>query len=138
MGELGGPVSREDTSSQNHNIRPRQWGTGHGRAHLQQAVQEGDVVGPLLQGGVEERQGALDAARILAGVLVLWRRILCSRAGGVVSTGPSPSPNRNHPKKEQDGEHTGAQLVPPLARDGRVAAITVGRGRAAAGLKRHG
>jgi hypothetical protein len=49
------------------------------KTHLEQAVQERYIVGPFLQCCVKERQGAFDAARISAVVLVFWRCVFyCS------------------------------------------------------------
>ena len=71
-----------------------------GSSHLEKAVEKGDIVGPFLQGGVEQREGAIDAGGILAEALVLGIRVLYGqRMSAWSSTPPStlslclPAPN---------------------------------------------
>lgn len=109
-----------------------------GGSHLEKAVEEGDVVGPFLQGGVEQSKGSVDARGILAEALVLGRRVFCvhgiagqpgpSSIGSTVHALPPPPPPRP----------TLAQLVPPLPRDRRFTTRALWRYRATARFKRHG
>lgn len=59
-----------------------------GGSHLEKAVEEGDVVGPFLQGGVEQSKGSVDARGILAEALVLGRRVFCVHG---IAGQPGPS-----------------------------------------------
>lgn len=59
-----------------------------GGSHLEKAVEEGDVVGPFLQGGVKQSEGSVDARGILAEALVLGRRVFCVHG---IAGQPGPS-----------------------------------------------
>lgn len=99
-------------------------------ANLEQAVEEGDVVGPFLQRRVEERQGSFDAVCIFSIVPVFRRRILY---GGIQS---QHRINISH--KAQVASLTTSQLVPPLTRPGGLVARALGRRGTATRIKRHG
>lgn len=52
---------------------------GSSASYFEQLVEEGYVVGPLLEVGLEEAKGSIDARRISSVGLVLGRGFLCSR-----------------------------------------------------------
>lgn len=62
VGAFGGPVP---LSMATYNA------TCLAQAHLQQATEEGDIIGPLLKGVVKQREGSLDAGCIATVMFVL-------------------------------------------------------------------
>lgn len=48
---------------------------------LEKAVEEGDVVGPFLEGCIEQGESSFDAGSVLAVVLVLRRNFVCPSPG---------------------------------------------------------
>jgi hypothetical protein len=95
-------------------------------SHLEESVQKGDVVGPLLQCRVEQREGPVDPGGILSVGFVLGSSILCGQ-------------HQSEPQAHtlDTDKHTISQLVPPLAGGGRFASRALGRDGSATRLKGH-
>jgi len=95
-------------------------------SHLEESVQKGDVVGPLLQCRVKQRESPVDPGGILSVGFVFGSSILCRQYQSEPQAQPFDT-----------GKHTISQLVPPLAGDGRFASRALGRDGSATRLKGH-